>query len=482
MGRLDEVLAQDEKREAVNKVRNRDLRAVGFIVPIVGEALLYSIATITNDRSLTRTVPDAILEPMSPRFTDVGEKLSGPSGIQELMEDLGQALSGDPTMRMLGGGNPAAVPEVQAIWRERMQEMSINGELDRALGNYDPPGGNPQFRERFADFLNRNFEWDVSAKNIAVLPGGQTAFFYLFTLLAGRRQGMTTRILLPIVPEYIGYANQGLDPDSFVAMKPLIEDLGDNTFKYRIDFDQLRITPDIAAICLSCPTNPSGNVVNEEDLNRLRKLAAEHDIPLLLDQAYGRPFPGAIYVDWSPVWDPGMIVSLSLSKLGLPGTRTSVIVADEKYTQALASMNAVVALANGNLGQHLVSPLLAGEALVKLSREVIRPFYEKKCIAASDCLHRALRGRADYALHATEGAFFLWLWVKDLPITAAELYVRLKRRKVLVVPGHYFFFGLKEDWAHRHECIRITYSQDDRIVREGLEIIADEIAQVMAHG
>lgn len=482
MGRLDEVLAQDEKREAVNKVRNRDLRAVGFIVPIVGEALLYSIATITNDRSLTRTVPDAILEPMSPRFTDVGEKLSGPSGIQELMEDLGQALSGDPTMRMLGGGNPAAVPEVQAIWRERMQEMSINGELDRALGNYDPPGGNPQFRERFAEFLNRNCGWDVSAKNIAVLPGGQTAFFYLFTLLAGRRQGMTNRILLPIVPEYIGYANQGLDPDSFVAMQPLIEDLGGNTFKYRIDFDQLRITPDIAAICLSCPTNPSGNVVDEGDLNRLRKLAAEHAIPLLLDQAYGRPFPGAIYVDWSPVWDPGMIVSLSLSKLGLPGTRTSVIVADEKYTQALASMNAVVALANGNLGQQLVSPLLEGDALVKLSREVIRPFYEKKCIAASDCLHRALRGRADYALHATEGAFFLWLWVKGLPITAAELYVRLKRRKVLVVPGHYFFFGLKEDWAHRHECIRITYSQDDRIVREGLEIIADEIAQVMAHG
>jgi valine--pyruvate aminotransferase len=223
------------------------------------------------------------------------------------------------------------------------------------------------------------------------------------------------------VPEYIGYANQGLDPDCFVAMKPLIEDLGGNIFKYRIDFDKLRITPDIAAICLSCPTNPSGNVVDEGDLNRLRKLAAEHGIPLLLDQAYGRPFPGAIYVDWSPVWDPGMIVSLSLSKLGLPGTRTSVIVADEKYTQALASMNAVVALANGNLGQHLVSPLLEGDALVKLSREVIRPFYEKKCIAASDCLHQALRGRADYALHAAEGAFFLWLWVKGLPIIGGTL-------------------------------------------------------------
>ena len=419
---------------------------------------------------------------MNATFTSAGQKLSGPSGIQELMEDLGQALSGDPAMRMLGGGNPAAVPAVQAIWRERISEMTANGELDRALGNYDPPGGNPRFRELFADFLRRECGWKVTAKNVVVMPGGQTAFFYLFTLLAGRRKTGATKILLPIVPEYIGYANQGLDEDAFIAMKPLIEEREGNVFKYRIDFDRLKITPDVAAICLSCPTNPSGNVVDASDLQRLRAMAEEHGIPLMLDQAYGRPFPGAIYVDWSPVWDEHMIISLSLSKLGLPGTRTSVIVADEKYTHALANMNAVVALANGNLGQQIVSPLLKGDSLIQLSNTVIRPFYEAKSRSASAYLHECLRGRADYALHASEGAFFLWLWVKNLPIPASELYQRLKKRKVLVVPGHYFFFGLEEDWIHRHQCIRITYSQSDQVVKDGLEIIADEIAQVTAKG
>jgi alanine-alpha-ketoisovalerate/valine-pyruvate aminotransferase len=37
-----------------------------------------------------------------------------------------------------------------------------------------------------ADFLRRTCGWECEAKNIVVLPGGQTAFFYLFTLLAGQ--------------------------------------------------------------------------------------------------------------------------------------------------------------------------------------------------------------------------------------------------------------------------------------------------------
>ena len=90
-------------------------------------------------------------------------------------------------------------------------------------------------------------------------------------------------------------------------------------------------------------------------------------------------------------------------------------------------------------------------------------------------LHSLLRGRVSYAVHESEGAFFLWLWLKELPVTAAELYQRLKRRKVLVVPGHYFFFGLREPWEHSDQCLRITFSQSREIVREGLEIIADEI-------
>ena len=46
------------------------------------------------------------------------------SGIGELMEDLGLALAaGGERMCMLGGGQPAHIPEIDAVWRRRMEEI-----------------------------------------------------------------------------------------------------------------------------------------------------------------------------------------------------------------------------------------------------------------------------------------------------------------------------------------------------------------------
>ena len=60
---------------------------------------------------------------MLPDFSLTGRKLTARSGILELMDDLGQAMTERPEMLMLGGGNPAAVPAIQALWRRRMQEL-----------------------------------------------------------------------------------------------------------------------------------------------------------------------------------------------------------------------------------------------------------------------------------------------------------------------------------------------------------------------
>jgi len=406
----------------------------------------------------------------------IGHLLSGPSGIQELMDDLGEALTTHPNMRMLGGGQPAAIPEVQALWREQMQAMVADGAaLDRALLNYDPPGGNPHFREAFATFLKRECGWEVTHENIAVLPSSQNACFLLFNLLAGDTSQGQKRILFPLVPEYIGYANQGLSAGMLKGIPALIEKTAPHEFKYRVDFDRIEITPDIAAIAVSCPTNPTGNVLTEEEFARLRDLAREHGIPFIVDNAYGHPFPGVIHNGFHPQWEPGMIFSISMSKVGLPGVRTAMVVADKEIVKALANMNAIVSLANGNVGQALMTPLLKDDTLLRVSREVIRPFYKKRSEFAVSVLTEALGDKVPWALHKQEGAFFLWLWLADLPITAKELYQRLKAREVLVIPGHYFFFGLDEPWQHQHECLRLTFSQKPEIVKEGLQIIAEEV-------
>jgi valine--pyruvate aminotransferase len=408
-------------------------------------------------------------------FSRTGTLLSGPSGIQELMDDLGAAMTSHPKMRMLGGGQPAAIPEVQMLWRNRMREMLEDGAaLDRTLLNYDPPAGNPHFREVFAAFLKRECGWDVTHENVCVLPSSQTACFLLFNLLAGEGAQGRKRILFPLVPEYIGYANQGLCEGMFTACLPRIEELGPHEFKYRVDFERLRVTPDIAGIAVSCPTNPTGNVLTPDEFARLRDLTREHGIPFIVDNAYGHPFPDVLYTGFHPHWEPGMVFSISMSKLGLPGVRNSMIVADKVLVKALSNMNAIVSLANGNVGQALLYPLLADDTLPRLSREVIRPFYRARSEFAVGVLADALGETLPWGLHAREGAFFLWLWLKNLRIPASELYQRLKARDVLVIPGHYFAPGLDVPWAHASQCLRITFSQPESVVREGLEILAEE--------
>jgi len=417
---------------------------------------------------------------MKYEFSQFGRHLGCGSGIEELMDDLGHALaSGGPDVKMLGGGQPARIPEINAVWRRRLQEMLDEaGGLDRALTSYDPPRGNPRFLEALAGLLRRTFGWDIGPENVAVTCGGQTAFYFLFNLLAGPlADGSRRKILLPLVPEYIGYANQGVAGGIFRAVAPLIEKTGLHEFKYRVDFDKLEVTPDVAAICASRPTNPTGNVLTDEEISRLSGLAAAHGIPLILDNAYGAPFPGIIFAEATPFWAEHVILTLSLSKIGLPGTRTGMVIGPPEIIRALGSMSAIIGLANPNIGQQIILPLLESGDILRLSRDVVKPYYAEKCRLARQAAFEEFAEDFEWYMHRSEGALFLWLWFPGLPITASQLYERLKQRGVLVVSGHYFFFGDDDppDWPHRHECLRVSYAMDENVVRDGLRIIAEEV-------
>lgn len=399
------------------------------------------------------------------------------------MDDLGEALTaGRGRMRMMGGGNPAHIPEMQEVWRKRMRELVLDTpeEFDRVMADYDQPAGSPAFREAVAGFLSREYGWEITKDNIAVTNGGQTAFFFLLNRFAGRMpDGSERRILLPLVPEYIGYSDQGVSGgEMFDARRPLIEFTGDHRFKYRIDFDRLNVDSSHGAIAVSRPTNPSSNVITDAELARLRDLAEENGIPLILDNAYGLPFPGVVFHDVKLVWDENMILTLSLSKLGLPGTRTGIIVAREEVIQEIRSMTAIVGLANNNVGQALARPLFESHEMKVLAEEVIRPYYKTRSERALALAHRHLPSSIPWRVHESEGAFFLWFWFDRLPVSCRELYRRLKEAGLIVVPGEYFFFGLDTaSWDHSRQCVRVSYTQPEAIVEDGMRIFGEVVQE-----
>ncbi len=409
-------------------------------------------------------------------LSSFGQKISEVSGIGQLMEDLGVALSQSRDMLMLGGGNPAHIPNVQKYFRDSIEKLLSDGaEFERAIGNYDPPGGNKEFIEAISELLKNELGWDIKPKNIALTNGSQTAFFILFNIFAGAFEGGTVKkVLFPLAPEYIGYCDVGLVDDLFVANKPKIEHIDNHIFKYHIDFDRISIAENIGAVCVSRPTNPSGNVLTDSEIEKLSDLARANDVPLIIDNAYGAPFPEIVFTKAKAVWNEQTIFCMSLSKLGLPAVRTGIVIASEEVVSMVSKVNAVMSLAPGGMGAMIATNLVRSGEIINLSHNVIRPFYQKKAQEALEQVFRELDG-INFHVHKPEGAFFLWLWFPDLPITSRELYLRLKGRGVLIVPGHYFFPGLKEDWRHKNECIRVNYSQDAETVSIGIKIIAEEV-------
>ncbi len=414
-------------------------------------------------------------------LSDFGKRFAGPIGIGELMDDLGEALVADPAPLMLGGGNPAHIPEIQAKFRERMEGILAQpGEFERLIGNYDTPQGAMDFIRALARLLCAEFGWEVEPQNIALTNGSQNSFFSLFNLFAGKFGGTKKKkILLPLAPEYIGYTEIGLEHDFFKAHRPEISRLDGDLFKYQVDFESLEVSDEIGAICFSRPTNPTGNVVTDEEVRHLKELAEQKGIPLIIDSAYGTPFPNIIYEEVQPFWDENTIVCMSLSKLGLPALRTGIVIARPDIIKTVSKMTSVFSLSPGGLGPALALDMVRNGQITRISKEVVRPFYKAKADRAVAQLREEMAG-LPFAIHKPEGALFLWLWFPGLPITCKELYERLKARGVLVISGHYFFPGLDENWRHKDECIRVSYAQNDKVVSKGLSIIADEVRSLYA--
>ncbi|MBW3698366.1 valine--pyruvate transaminase [Vibrio sp. T187] len=416
------------------------------------------------------------------QFSKFGEKFNRYSGITRLMDDLNDGLR-TPGAIMLGGGNPAAIPAMLDYFNQASGEMLASGELVAAMANYDGPQGKDAFVKSLAKLLKDTYGWDISEKNISLTNGSQSGFFYLFNLLAGQQaDGSHKKILLPLAPEYIGYGDAGIDDDIFVSYHPEIELLDNRLFKYHVDFEELKVDESVAAICASRPTNPTGNVLTDEEVRKLDKLARENNIPLIIDNAYGVPFPNIIFEDVTPFWNENTILCMSLSKLGLPGVRCGIVIASEEITQALTNMNGIISLAPGSIGPALANHMIEKGDLLRLSTEVIKPHYKQKSQRAVELLQQAIDDPR-FRIHKPEGAIFLWLWFDELPITTMELYDRLKARGVLIVPGEYFFIGQQEDnWAHTHQCLRMNYVQPDDAMHKGIEIIAEEINKAYAEG
>lgn len=397
------------------------------------------------------------------------------------MQDLDRALNQRPDLILLGGGNPARVPDVEKRLRQEMESLLADSDrFERAMGVYDGPAGSLSFRRATARLLSDLYGWPLNSENVFLCNGSQSAFHLLFLLFAGRDAGGgLQRILLPQCPEYIGYADAPLDPGLLLQAPPQSRNLDGARFRYQIDFEALqslalRCGP-IGAVLLSRPCNPTGGVCSDQELQRCLQLARQLEAPLVIDQAYGQPFPGLIYGNATPLWAPDIVLCLSLSKAGMPGLRTGIVIANEETVQSLEKLGAMLSLAPGRCGPELAMHLMQSGDLITISKQYVLPYYEERRKRAEAALLGALGNAPGIAVHAAEGAFFLWVRAGNLAIDGSELYRRIAARGVLVTPGRYFYYGQESMPAEAEQTLRLSYAQDPELVARGMKIVAEEL-------
>ncbi len=405
------------------------------------------------------------------QFSQFAQHYSSRAGIVQLMRDLAPRSGQHEVICQLGGGNPARIPELERLFNELISDsLDDCQKIYDLFGKYDHPQGNLEFREYLSEYLISKFNWPLTADHIAITNGSQSSFEILFNAFGGiyPRDGFR-HVLLPMIPDYIGYGDLSRQGKQLLFSRAAkIEKTNPQRFKYRLNTDDLPESVKLGAACISRPTNPTGNVITDEELAALSKLCRSQNIPLIIDGAYGPPFPNIIFSSATAYWCSNTILCLSLSKLGLPGVRTGIVIGDPEVTELIRNANAINGLAPSAFGPTLMTRLLQSQNIAALCEEVIKPHYLIKRNAALSKLTELLT-EYPVRIHEPEGAMFLWIWMENLPTTAQYIYEEACSECVFVVPGQHAFNGLRGAWSHGTQCIRLSYAGESAEVEDGID-------------
>lgn len=145
--------------------------------------------------------------------------------------------------------------------------------------HYGPAAGDPELRAAIAERTNRLRGTSYAPEQAVVTPGAKPVMF--FAMLALAQAGDEVIYPDPGFPIY----GSMIDFSGATAVPiPLREEAG-----FSLDVDELErlITPKTRMLIVNTPGNPTGGVIPRDDLERIARLAVEHDLWVLSDEIYG---------------------------------------------------------------------------------------------------------------------------------------------------------------------------------------------------
>ena len=418
---------------------------------------------------------------MKPALSQFGSQMCQLTGVRAIMKDIIETLRNSEGREFinLSAGNPVILPEVEQLWRDCTQELLDSDEYGEVVCRYGSSQGYAPLIDAVVKDFNNRYDLELSDRHILITGGSQALYLYAANAFGGyTAAGELKQVVLPFSPDYTGYGGVSLTPEALMAYKPTLEiDEAQHRFKYRPDFSQLQINDRTGCVIFSRPCNPTGNVISDGEVKKIANLAAKQDVPVLVDSAYAPPFPALNFTKMTPQFGDNIIHCMSLSKAGLPGERIGIAIGDPQLIQILESFQTNACIHSSRYGQAIAARAISSGRLAQIATDVICPHYRRKIEVLEDTFDAAMPDIPWY-LHQGEGAIFAWLWLKDLPMTDWEFYQKLKQVGVIAVPGSTFFPGLREDWQHKQQCLRISLTATEAEIAEAMQRLAEVAQQV----
>ena len=253
------------------------------------------------------------------------EKISGPASKAWIVGDKAfDMIDRGMDVIHLGIGDPDFDTPSHII-------ASLEKALSSGKTHYSPLLGETALREEIAIHAKKLYGGQISKENVAVLPGAQAALFSAFQCIA--EIGDEVIALEPTYATYPAVIRGS-------GAKLITVKLNRNEKGYYLDLNDIEkaITSNTKAILINSPSNPSGTVFTQEDLNKLADLCEERGIWLISDEVY-----------WSLCYEndhasafnqlhtrENVIVLNSLSKShAMTGWRIGWIIAPEEIIEAM---------------------------------------------------------------------------------------------------------------------------------------------------
>ncbi len=306
---------------------------------------------------------------------------------------------------------------------------------------YTESKGLKLLREKIAKHYKIFYDVEVNPDNIIITTGTSTAFLIAFNF--------AKKIATP-TPGYPCYENFAeLESKEFIKIPTDFPD-------YKLKIEDLK-NYEFDTLMISSPNNPTGTVIDNENLKQISKFCKENNKLLISDELYH----GLVYdKDYTTAlkYNKNAIVINGFSKFfSMPGFRIGWIILPDNMVR-----EAEIIAQNILISAPTISQYAALEAFDYEYLKQIQETFKKR----RDFLYNELKGIFNIA--KPDGAFYLWCDISKYSDNSLNFCDELlTKAKVATTPGI--------DFGNFNNFIRIAYTKEIDLLKEAVKRIKNFI-------